>query len=499
MKRNLLIAMLLSITLFSCRPKVIYVDRPVTTNPNNISQAPATNDNQPYQQPAQTPQVNDNGVQQQYNNNNTAQNTNQQQYNNQQQDNSQQQYNGQNNYKEADQQYYANQQQVNYGAPSYQTFYDELSPYGSWIRYGDYNYVWCPAQGPDFTPYSTNGYWAYSEYGWTWVSNYNWGWAPFHYGRWMRDASIGWLWVPGNTWAPAWVTWGQYNGYYGWAPIGPNVNNYDGYRPPVDQWCFVPKNYITDHEVYNHVVNHQNNTVIINNNVTNITIINNYNTYNSANFNAGPRRENVETATGHKVQPMTISVTNKPLPANQRVNNNNISIYRPAINTTVKSEPAHTVSVQNVKEVNATAIHGALPHTNVNTSPANNNGGLRINPSVRPNEPRPLNSQQEKPTEQLPNHNIPQRETPSQPVQPRTQEPPLHVEPQTPQRVQPQNRQPEAPLRVQPQPERAQPVRNQTPNTNSNLPRPSNQNKPRPQPRPAPRPASRPQSQPERK
>src|SRR3569833_588337 len=66
-----------------------------------------------------------------------------------------------------------------------QVFYDELSPYGSWIDYPDYGYVWAPAVDNDFRPYATNGSWVYSDYGWTWASGYDWGWATFHYGRWF--------------------------------------------------------------------------------------------------------------------------------------------------------------------------------------------------------------------------------------------------------------------------------------------------------------------------
>src|ERR1700761_1436748 len=47
-----------------------------------------------------------------------------------------------------------------YDTPTDQVFYDELSPYGNWIDYPDYGYVWAPADvGPDFRPYATNGYW----------------------------------------------------------------------------------------------------------------------------------------------------------------------------------------------------------------------------------------------------------------------------------------------------------------------------------------------------
>src|SRR5712692_8185849 len=64
---------------------------------------------------------------------------------------------------------------------SFQLFYDELSPYGSWVQYPNYGYVWFPHADRDFTPYCTNGRWVPTEAGWTWVSGYPWGWATFHY------------------------------------------------------------------------------------------------------------------------------------------------------------------------------------------------------------------------------------------------------------------------------------------------------------------------------
>jgi hypothetical protein len=100
------------------------------------------------------------------------------------------------------------------GDVSYQTFYDNLSPYGQWIDYPNYGYVWSPSVGADFKPYATNGHWVYTDMGWTWASDYNWGWATFHYGRWFYDNSYGWLWVPGYDWAPAWVSWRSSNDYY---------------------------------------------------------------------------------------------------------------------------------------------------------------------------------------------------------------------------------------------------------------------------------------------
>jgi hypothetical protein len=68
---------------------------------------------------------------------------------------------------------------------SYQTFYDQLSPYGQWINDPDYGYVWMPDASADFKPYATDGHWVYTDEGWTWDSDYPWGWAAFHYGRWL--------------------------------------------------------------------------------------------------------------------------------------------------------------------------------------------------------------------------------------------------------------------------------------------------------------------------
>jgi len=109
-------------------------------------------------------------------------------------------------------------------AASFQLFYDELSPYGMWVDYPNYGYVWIPNVDPGFSPYATNGRWIYTDDGWTWVSDYPWGWATFHYGRWDYDNAYGWLWVPDNEWGPAWVSWRRSPGYYGWAPMRPGVS-----------------------------------------------------------------------------------------------------------------------------------------------------------------------------------------------------------------------------------------------------------------------------------
>lgn len=210
---------------------------------------------------------------------------------------------------------------------SYQTFYDELSPYGRWIEYPGYGYVWNPSEGPDFRPYSTNGHWVYSDdYEWTWVSDYDWGWAPFHYGRWFNDPYYGWLWVPGYEWSPAWVAWRHGGDYYGWAPIRPGINitiSFGGYSPPDFYWSFAPRRYITSRNIYNHCLDYRRNVTIINH----TTIINNYN-YDRNVFRTGPRRMDVERYTG-RISPVRFRESQRP--GRTIFRDNEVNIYRPAI------------------------------------------------------------------------------------------------------------------------------------------------------------------------
>ncbi len=212
---------------------------------------------------------------------------------------------------------------------NYQTFYDELDPYGRWVDYPDYGYVWIPDAGPDFRPYSTNGHWVWSdEYDWMWVSDYDWGWAPFHYGRWMEDPYYGWIWVPGYEWSPAWVAWRDGGDYYGWAPLRPGINisigfNIGGYSCPDDYWNFAPRRYITSPRIYDYCVPRRNNVTIINQ----TTIINNYN-YNHNVFRTGPGRRDAERYAGRI---NSVRFRDARDPGRARLRGNEVSVYRPNV------------------------------------------------------------------------------------------------------------------------------------------------------------------------
>jgi hypothetical protein len=120
---------------------------------------------------------------------------------------------------------------------SYQTFFDDLSQYGSWVQLQGYNYVWQPLaalEDSTWRPY-TLGHWVYTDDGWAWVSDEPFGWITYHYGRWMRTRTLGWVWFPGDLWAPAWVSWRYGNNFIGWAPLPPEAT-FNG-TTPIQQWA----------------------------------------------------------------------------------------------------------------------------------------------------------------------------------------------------------------------------------------------------------------------
>ncbi|MBK9569286.1 MAG: hypothetical protein IPO53_04785 [Chitinophagaceae bacterium] len=213
---------------------------------------------------------------------------------------------------------------------TYQTFYDELSPYGQWIESPDYGYVWVPDAGDDFRPYSTNGHWVWTDdYEWMWVSDYDWGWAPFHYGRWYEDSYYGWVWEPGYEWSPAWVAWRDGGDYYGWAPLRPGINisinfNIGSYSPPYSYWSFAPRRYITSPRIYDYCVDRRQNITIIN-----YTTIINHNNYRSGyGFRSGPRRYDAEIYCG-RINP--VRFRDSYTPGRTQFRNNEVSVYRPQV------------------------------------------------------------------------------------------------------------------------------------------------------------------------
>ncbi len=235
---------------------------------------------------------------------------------------------------------------------SFQVFYDELSPYGEWIDYQNYGYVWIPDAGADFVPYSTSGYWQLTDYGWTWVSDYEWGWAPFHYGRWGYDNYYGWLWVPDNQWGPSWVNWRSAEGYYGWSPIEPGISlslsfgrQYDRNN---DHWMFVRDRDFERHDLNRYSVNRSENARIIGSStMINTTYIDNRRTI----YVSGPARDDVQRVIGRKINPIAIQENSRP---GKDQNNGQLRIYRPQIEKSnshgTRPVPGRITNLKDVKQ-----------------------------------------------------------------------------------------------------------------------------------------------------
>jgi hypothetical protein len=299
---------------------------------------------------------------------------------------------------------------------SFQVFYDELNPYGQWVDYPNYGYVWVPDAGPDFAPYSSGGHWVLTEYGWTWVSDYNWGWAPFHYGRWDYDSYYGWLWVPDNIWGPSWVTWRRADGYYGWEPMAPGISVNVSFESPYnrhhDHWIFVRDRDFERADIHRYYVNNsEHDRIIRSSSIINRTHVDNkrHSTYIS-----GPDRNEVQRVTGRRVNSVSIQENDRP---GQELSNGKLRIYRPEVtrndNKSRKAAPTRVTNLKDVKRLpgrdasipskNATPVDNNRRERQQNTAiPRNNNG--------QPSQPRNTNSSDNHKIEKQQNNIRPQND-----------------------------------------------------------------------------------------
>ncbi len=352
----------------------------------------------------------------------------------------------------------------------FQVFYNELSPYGTWIDHPEYGYVWMPRVARGFTPYGSNGYWVFTDEGWTWVSNYSWGWAPFHYGRWFYDDFYGPMWVPGNEWGPGWVTWRRSEGYYGWAPIGPGISISvaygSGYDVPYNHWRFVRDRDFGRTNISNYYVNTNNYTTIINSSV----VINNSRTDRQRNvsYNAGPERNEVERHAGRLFKPMTIAESNKP---GQRINKQQLQLYRPQVRANMdgggKAMPAKVMNMKDgrVQGKQMSEKQGSRGNTQLETRPLNNEDRSKMQDRLiqdRKNQEKlnqGKNQQQNLDQQQRSKQAAPQR---AQPANIRPQQVPQPQRQDPPQRTQPANVRPQQAPQQQRQ-DRPQPAPAQRP------------------------------------
>jgi hypothetical protein len=219
-------------------------------------------------------------------------------------------------------------------------FYDYLSPYGAWVSYSPYGYVWIPRPvGLRWRPY-TNGRWIWTDDGWTWVSFYEWGWVPFHYGRWGWDRRLGWFWVPGTIWGPAWVTWRWNNLYIGWAALPPDVEFTMGVgitrlppNFPHNHWIFIEGRYFQHSSVDRYVLPPERNATIINYTVSKA----NLKVRNRRVVDDGVDFEQVRRLTGSQVSRYALEDARRP--QETKLTGSAVRIYRPPVKADEAAKP----------------------------------------------------------------------------------------------------------------------------------------------------------------
>jgi hypothetical protein len=326
---------------------------------------------------------------------------------------------------------------------SFQVFYDNLSPYGTWVEYPAYGYVWIPDAEPGFSPYSTGGYWVWTDFGWTWVSDYAWGWAPFHYGRWKYDGFYGWFWVPDYVWGPAWVCWRHSPGYYGWAPIEPGININvvirGRYHPHHDYWCFMDEHYMGDRYGYQHYVPRTQNTVIINQ--SRVVRYTYRDKSRNSTYISGPRRTDVQKVTGKTVNRVEVVERTDP---GHGVKDNKMDIYRPRVE---KKEGTRPTKVEPIKNMPSEKDRNENYEKNKTRQQPQQN-----QPKIEPRQEPQQNQQKIEPRQQQNQPKIEPRQQPQQnqpKIEPRQQ--PQQNQPKIEPRQEPQQNQPKIEPRQQPQ------------------------------------------------
>jgi hypothetical protein len=224
-------------------------------------------------------------------------------------------------------------------------FYNELQPFGLWVSYQPYGYVWIPGDvGYSWRPY-TRGHWAWSDYGWTWVSTERWGWIAFHYGRWGWDRHMGWYWVPDIVWGPAWVAWRWGDAHIGWAPLPPgsDFGHGRGFPPghrwdiPSHHWNFVRGRDFTDRTVDRWVLPIERNTTLID--MTRFDV--NINERDGRIVDDGVDVDEVRRQTSRTVERLTLKDSTRPGPA--REEGHDLVVAKPVVRRNDAAKPRQVV------------------------------------------------------------------------------------------------------------------------------------------------------------
>lgn len=301
---------------------------------------------------------------------------------------------------------------------NFSVFQQSLSPYGRWVVNPRFGQVWV-YDDPDFRPYATDGHWEYTNYGWSWISDFDWGWAPFHYGRWEYAPSYGWMWLPGYQWASAWVSWSQYDGYYGWAPLGYGAGSNISFGAiPYERWNFIPGQYMGSRDFYRHCASPRNN------NFRNAVVINNFYNGREGRFNRGPERNEVQRFTNNPIEErqvnyrerMVINRDDNVEYHDHNFNNNRDQRYNRNPNQGIninenRQQPAYQPAPSNTGNNNQNGNYPARPQNNFPSNRDQNNNSYPGRSNNNVERPQEQNRPQPSPVQQqFPQRNMQQSE-----------------------------------------------------------------------------------------
>ena len=228
----------------------------------------------------------------------------------------------------------------NYDDQGLSDFYAYLGPYGLWVSYTPYGYVWIPRDvSYQWRPYSL-GRWVWTEYGWTWMAQERWGWLPYHYGRWGWDRRLGWFWVPGTVWGPAWVGWRWGGSYVGWAPLPPGDDFMPGrgfgrrnFNIPGHYWNFVRGQEFLEPRLDRWIVPPERNTTIIN--YTRMDV--NIHVRDNRVINDGPDADHLGRVTNQTIEKRQLKDAGRP--GQDKVEARDVVLFRPALKQNEKAKP----------------------------------------------------------------------------------------------------------------------------------------------------------------
>lgn len=277
--------------------------------------------------------------------------------------------------------------------PDVSYFYQDLSPYGTWVDLEGVGWCWQPRVvviNREWRPYCDAGHWVWTDDGWFWASDYSWGWAPFHYGRWQLHPRCGWVWQPDRVWGPSWVVWRSEGDYCGWAPLPPHSEfvagfgwRFNGVSVAVnfdfglhsDHYTFIAMHDFNERDYRRRCLPATEVTRVYNH----TTVINNYVINNNTVVNNGIRVERVAAATHTPIRPVAVREAPAVLGGGRRIavaDRSSQVVYRTPLHAPA---PTTHIVAQKVDARHPVIQHGpvALPRNEQRPTLANNWQGNR--------------------------------------------------------------------------------------------------------------------------